>query len=57
MFGHFPQEILDAFYEAYSEKANMACNKPKMEHHGGKKQWSKHALAGKRNLFVSVTLI
>jgi len=34
MFGHFPQEILDAFYEAYAEKADMPCNKPKMEHHG-----------------------
>ena len=36
MFGHFPQEILDAFYEAYAEKANMACNKPRPDTGGEK---------------------
>jgi hypothetical protein len=50
MFGHFPQETLDAFYEAYAEKANMACNKPKMEHHGDKKAVVKACFGGKEKL-------
>jgi hypothetical protein len=37
MWGSFPDELLAEFYAAYSEKANMPCNKPKMERHGDKK--------------------
>jgi hypothetical protein len=37
MLGNFPEDVLKAFYDAYSEKENLECNKPKMEHHGNKK--------------------
>jgi len=36
MFGTFPDDVLAAFYEAYSEKENFECNKPKAETHNGK---------------------
>jgi hypothetical protein len=36
MFGSFPEDVLAAFYEAYSEKENMECNKPKADTHKGK---------------------
>lgn len=51
MFGHFPEELLEQFKEAYAErqamaigypqqsyadKDSMACNKPRAESHNGK---------------------
>ena len=44
MFGSFPDDILEEFYEAYAErhgiefadKDKMACNKPRAERHNGK---------------------
>ena len=36
MWGSFTEEALEKFYEEYSEKNNMSCNKPKAEVHNGK---------------------
>jgi hypothetical protein len=36
MWGSFTDEALAAFYEAYAEKENLECNKPKAETHNGK---------------------
>ena len=36
MLGNFPEDVLKAFYEAYSEKENLECNKPRAESHNGK---------------------
>lgn len=50
MFGTFPEDVLAAFYEAYSEKENLECNKPKMERHGDKKAVVKACFGGKEKL-------
>lgn len=40
MFGHFPEELLEQFYQDYGErfskKEDLECNKPKAEVHNGK---------------------
>jgi hypothetical protein len=50
MWGSFTDEALDAFYEAYTEKENLTCNKPKMERHGDKKAVVKACFGGKEKL-------
>jgi len=50
MWGSFTDEALDAFYEAYAEKENLACNKPQMERHGDKKAVVKACFGGKEKL-------
>ena len=50
MWGSFPEELLAEFYAAYAEKANMPCNKPKMERHGDKKAVVKACFDGKQKL-------
>ena len=35
MWGSFADEILEAFYRDYAEKANLACNKPQADTQGG----------------------
>ena len=50
MFGSFPEDVLAAFYEAYSEKESLECNKPKMERHGDKKAVVKACFGGKEKL-------
>lgn len=41
MFGSFPKELLEQFYNDYnerlSEKKDLRCNQPKMERHGDKR--------------------
>ena len=36
MWGSFPEELLQAFYAAYSEKESLECNSPRAESHNGK---------------------
>ena len=50
MLGNFPEDVLKAFYDAYSEKENLECNKPKMERHGNKKAVVKACFDGKQKL-------
>jgi len=50
MFGSFPEDVLAAFYEAYSEKENLACNSPKAEAHNGKSHVVKACFGGKEKL-------
>lgn len=50
MWGSFSDETLAAFYEAYAEKANMACNKPRAESHGDKSHVVKACEGGKERL-------
>ena len=50
MWGTFDDGVLAEFYEAYAEKANMPCNKPKMDRHGDKKAVVKACFGGKEKL-------
>ena len=49
-FGSFPDDVLAEFYAAYSDKSDLACNKPKMERHGDKKAVVKACFGGKEKL-------
>lgn len=50
MWGSFSEETLAEFYEAYAEKANMPCNKPRAESHGDKSHVVKACEGGKEKL-------
>jgi len=54
MWGSFTDEALDAFYEAYAEKENLACNKPQADPVGdsatGKSHVVKACFGGKEKL-------
>jgi len=50
MWGSFPEELLAEFYAAYSDKSDLACNKPKAETHNGKSHVVKACFGGKEKL-------
>jgi len=50
MWGSFPDDVLAEFYAAYSDKSDLACNKPKAETHNGKSHVVKACFGGKEKL-------
>ena len=50
MFGSFPDDVLAEFYAAYSDKSDLACNKPKAETHNGKSHVVKACFGGQEKL-------
>jgi hypothetical protein len=50
MFGWFPPEVLEQFFDGYAEKSEMECNKPHADSHNGKSHVVKACEGGKEKL-------